>query len=327
MTGVPRFRPPGGGPHRVAVLAVPPVVGLDFTIPSQVLGRLKWEGRRPYEVVPCTPDPGVVESSVAYGFVIEAGLSALDDADTVIVPGTLRKSGNDERVLAALRTAAATGRRIVSICTGAFVLAEAGLLDGRRATTHWAWATEFQDRFPAVDVDPTVLFVDEGDALTSAGLAAGIDLCLHLIRTDLGAAAANAAARYTVVSPIRTGGQAQFIAAPTPTNGDRSLAATRAWAGDRLAEPLGLADLAAHAGVSVRTLTRRFQAETGLSPLQWLLQQRIDLARELLETTDLPIDAVARRSGLGTADSLRAHLQRRVGLTPTAYRTAFSRSV
>ncbi|MQA94122.1 MAG: helix-turn-helix domain-containing protein [Streptosporangiales bacterium] len=313
-------------PHRVAVLAVPPVVGLDFTIPSQVLGRLAWEGRWPYEVVPCTADPGVVDSSVAYGFVIEEGLDALAGADTVIVPGTNRKYGNDERVLAALRTAAAAGTRTVSICTGAFVLAEAGILDGRRATTHWAYTAEFRARFPRVELDPSVLFVDGGTVLTSAGLAAGIDLCLHLIRTDLGAAAANAAARSTVVSPIRTGGQAQFIAAPTPENGERSLAATRAWAGDRLAEPLGLAELAAHAGVSVRTLSRRFRAETGLSPLQWLLQQRIDLARELLETTGLPMDVVARRSGLGTADSLRAHLHRRVGVTPTAYRTAFSRA-
>jgi transcriptional regulator GlxA family with amidase domain len=212
----------------------------------------------------------------------------------------------------------------VSICTGAFVLAMAGVLDGRRATTYWRRADEFAARFPAVDLDPRVLYVDEDRILTSAGLAAGIDLCLHIVRTDFGAAVANAVARDVVVAPVRSGGQAQFITSPLPA-GDGSLAATRTWALERLDRRLTLGDLAKHAAVSVRTLTRRFRDETGITPLQWLLQQRIGRARELLESTSMSVDEVARFSGLGTADSLRGHLLRQVGVTPTAYRATFSR--
>lgn len=228
--------------------------------------------------------------------------------------------GADPRVLDALRAAAARGRRIASICTGAFVLAQAGLLDSRRATTFWSMSEEFKERFPAVDIVPGVLFVEDDGVLTSAGLSAGIDLCLHMVRGDYGAAVANATARLVVAAPARPGGQAQFTETPLPADRGTSLAATRAWALARLHEPTTLAELARHAGLSVRTLTRRFRAETGLSPLQWLLHQRLHRAREILETTALPVDQVAARSGLGTADSLRAHLVRSTGLTPTAYR-------
>ena len=254
------------------------------------------------------------------------GLDVIADADTVLVTGTGNRLAADTRVLAALRDAAGSGKRIASICTGAFVLAQAGLLDGRSATTYWLHSAEFRSRFPAVDLRPDVLFVEDGRLLTSAGLAAGIDLCLHMVRSDYGAAAANSVARLAVVAPVRPGGQAQFIDSPLPPENGSSLTPTRAWAADRLHEPLTLADLAAHAHTSIRTLTRRFHAETGLSPLQWLLHQRVDRARELLETTSLSVAEVAIRTGLGTPDSLRQHLRNRIGLTPSAYRAAFTRA-
>ena len=314
-------------PHRVAVLAVPPIVPFDTAIPGQVLGDAVEDGRSLYEVRLCTADPGPVATADDFSLGVARGLSELAWAQTIIVPGTLNRVAVDARVLEALRAAAARGARLVSICTGAFVLAEAGLLDGRDATTYWWRAEEFAARFPDVRLDPDVLYVDDGDVLTSAGLAAGIDLCLHLIRRDFGAAAANEAARRVVVAPFRSGGQAQFITAPVPRADDQSLAATRAWASERLDTRLTLDDLAGHAHVSTRTLTRRFREQTGLSPLQWILHERVRLARELLETSGSGIEEIARLSGLGTADSLRVHLLRSIGLTPTAYRAAFRRDV
>ena len=314
-----------GRPHRVAVLAVPPIVPFDTAIPGQVLRNAESADGRPlYEVRICTADPGPVATTDDYSLTIDRGLAELSWAQTVVVPGTFIRRDIDPRVLAALRDAAPT-TRLVSICTGAFVLAAAGLLNGRKATTYWRRAAEFAELYPDVGLDPDVLYVDDGDMLSSAGLAAGIDLCLHLIRRDFGAAAANDAARRVVVAPFRSGGQAQFITTPVPPADDQSLATTRAWAAERLDQRLSLEDLAAHAHVSTRTLTRRFREQTGLSPLQWLLHERLSLARELLETTGKGIEEVARLSGLGTADSLRAHLLRSIGLTPTAYRTAFRR--
>lgn len=324
-------RNPKTTPHRVAVLAVPPVVPFDLSIPGLVFGYAEVDGRPCYEVRTVTAEPGPIASadfSSDVEIVVPNGLDVLDAADTIVVPGTHSREETDPRILEAIRRAAAGGRRLVSVCTGAFVLGLAGILDGRRATTYWRRAEEFAARFPAVDLDPRVLYVDSdepgGRILTSAGLAAGIDLCLHIVRADYGSAVANAVARNIVVAPVRPGGQAQFIASPVPS-GDGSLAATRGWALERLDQRLTLDDLARHARVSVRTLSRRFRDETGLSPLQWLSQQRIGRARELLESTSLSIDEVARFSGLGTADSLRAHLLRHVGLTPTAYRAAFTR--
>lgn len=211
----------------------------------------------------------------------------------------------------------------MSICTGAFLLAAAGLLDGLRATTHWAYADQFRRLHPGVELDPEVLFIDCGDVLTSAGVAAGIDLCLHVVRTDHGSEVANRAARRCVVPPWRDGGQAQYIERPVPRNPDTGTAATREWARQRLDEPVALRELAAHARMSVRTFTRHFRSETGLSPARWLLQQRTDHARLLLETTDLSVEAVARRSGFGTAAALRQRLHERVGVSPSAYRRAF----
>ncbi|MCW2919217.1 MAG: transcriptional regulator, AraC family [Actinomycetia bacterium] len=313
--------------HRVVVVAVPPVIIFDLSIPELVFGEAYVNGRPGYEVVVCTADPGAVPSIGALQVVVPLGLDEIRGADTVIVTGTGSREETDPRVLTALLEAVEAGARVASICSGAFVLAQAGLLDGRRATTHWVQAPELARRFPAVTVHPDVLYVDDGPILTSAGVTAGIDLCLHLVRTDYGAAVANAVARLAVFAPVRPGGQAQFIASPLPPEDGVSLAATRSWALERLDQPLTRQDLARHARTSIRTLTRRFREETSISPLQWLLVQRIERARELLETTALPLDQVAKRSGLGTADSLRQHLRRRTGLTPSAYRAAFTRSV
>ncbi|MFG6198160.1 GlxA family transcriptional regulator [Nonomuraea sp. JJY05] len=305
--------------HRLAAVIVPPVLSFDVSIPLMVFNSVPH-----YDVRVCTARPGAVPTVAGPDVVVAHGLEALEDADTVIAVGSGGEQAPPE-VLDALRKAAAGGARIASLCTGAFVLAQAGLLDGRRATTHWGLAGDLAARFPSVDVRPDVLFVEDDGIFTSAGAAAAIDLCLHLIRLDYGAAVANTAARLAVVSPVRPGGQAQFIETPLPPERGTSLASTRAWVLEHLDRPLTLADLAGHAKISVRTLARRFHAETGLSPLQWLLHRRVDRARELLETTGLPMDQVAGRSGLGSADSLRKHLVSRVGLTPTAYRASFTR--
>ncbi len=307
-------------PHRVAVIACPPVTTFDLSIPGVVFGATTFGEQPAYEVTVCTLVPGVVPARYGTDVVVPDGLEAVERADTVMVTGTADREGPDPRVLDALRAAAARGARIASICTGAFVLAQAGLLKGRRATTFWTASSEFGRLFPEVELVPAVLFVEDGKVLTSAGMSAGIDLCLHLVRSDYGAAVANTTARLVVAAPVRPGGQAQFIETPLPPERGTSLAATRAWALARLHEPTTLAELARHAGTSTRTLTRRFRAETGLSPLQWLLHQRLDRACEILETTTLPMDQVAARSGLGTADSLRTHLTRHTGLTPSTYR-------
>jgi AraC family transcriptional regulator, transcriptional activator FtrA len=229
----------------------------------------------------------------------------------------------------ALRAAARHGARVLSICTGAFALAEAGLLDGRRAATHWSWAGELAARLPAVSVDPEVLFVDQGDVLTSAGMSAGIDLSLHLIRRDHGTACADLVARHMVAPPHRDGGQAQFFSAVEPGAGEGatdSLEPTRAWARERIATPLTVEAMARHANVSPRTFARRFRAETGTTPLQWLLARRVLAARRLLERSDLPVEAVAAEAGFGDAASLRAHFRRATATTPTAYRRTFQAS-
>ncbi len=247
----------------------------------------------------------------------------------MIIPACYERGPLFERGELTDELAAALGRippsaRIASICTGVYVLAAAGRLDGRRATTHWADAERLQRLFPRIDVDPDVLFVDDGDILTSAGVAAGIDLCLHMVRCDdHGAAVANDVARRTVVPPHRDGGQAQYIRRPVPDPQQASTSGARAWALGRLHEPLQLRDMAERESMSVRTFTRRFREETGVSPGQWLTRQRVERARHLLESTDLTVDQVARESGFGTAQSMRAHLQTALGVTPTAYRRTF----
>jgi transcriptional regulator GlxA family with amidase domain len=306
--------------HLVVALALPSVVAFDLSVPAQVFGR--YEG--PYAFEACAERPGRVPTTTGFSVHVDRGLEALADADTVIVPGFDPPAWElPGAVLAALRAAYARGARVGSICTGAFALAQAGLLDGRRATTHWAYAQRLARMRPAVDVDPGVLYVDEGDVVTSAGVAAGIDLCLHLVRRDVGAEAANAIARQIVVAPHRDGGQAQFVDAPLPRDDDRGLAVTRAWALDRLREPLTVAAMARHAACSERTFARRFRAETGTTPLQWLLRERVLHARRLLEATDLPIEDVAFEAGFGTAASLRTHFRRSTATSPLAYRRTF----
>jgi transcriptional regulator GlxA family with amidase domain len=314
--------------HRVAVLALDPVIGYDLTIPPQVLGTATNAAGEPlYDVRVCGIDRSPIRVVSGYTMIPDHGAEALADADTVIVPGTQvaepRRGGTLPDRLAAAFDLIRPGTRLMSICTGAFVLGAAGILDGRPATTHWAHADAFRALYPKVLLDEDVLFVDDGDVLTSAGLGAGVDLCLHLLRIDHGSEVANRVARYCVVPPWRDGGQSQFIERHLPPPGTEGTAPTRAWALARLDTPLDLAGLARHARMSVRTFSRRFRAETGMSPGTWLIQQRVRHARHLLETTDLPVDRVATRAGLGTAASLRQHLRASIGVSPLAYRKTF----
>ncbi|HEX2084423.1 MAG TPA: helix-turn-helix domain-containing protein [Solirubrobacteraceae bacterium] len=309
-------------PAKVVALVFPGVVAFDLATPAQVFGHRA--ERRRYAFAVATPRPGEVPTSTGFSVLVAAGLDELDGADTVVVPGHVDLEREwDAGALAALRAAHARGARIASVCTGAFVLAAAGLLDGRRATTHWHDAPRLAAWHPAVDVDPDVLYVDEGDVLTSAGVAAGIDLCLHLVRLDHGEDVANAVARRIVVARHRSGGQAQFVERPLPASEAAGLEATRAWALERLREPLTVAAMARHALMSERSFARRFRAETGTTPLRWLIDRRVAPARRLLERTDLPVEAVAAESGFGTAASLRDHFGRAVRTPPTAYRRAF----
>jgi transcriptional regulator GlxA family with amidase domain len=317
---------PTAPPHRIAVLALPAVLPFELSIPGRVFGSATdSSGERLYDVVTCSIDGAPVPSAEDFTVVVRHGPEALRAADTVIV-APIDLGSADERVLAVAAAAlreAGDRSRIASICTGADVLAAAGLLDGRRATTHWKHTVEFRRDHPSVRLDPDVLYVDEGGILTSAGAASGIDLCLHIIRRDHGAEVANRAARACVVPPYRDGGQAQFIDHPVPAEAATSTAATRTWALEHLDRPLSLTDLARHAAMSRRTFTRRFRDEVGISPNRWLTQQRVELARRLLETTDLPIDQVATRVGIGSASSLRLHLGAALGVAPSAYRRTF----
>ncbi|RSM51809.1 AraC family transcriptional regulator [Actinoplanes sp. ATCC 53533] len=316
--------------HSVAMLALDGVVGFDLGVPPQVFGTA-WDaaGNRLYSVTTCGDGPGPVRPERGgFQVVPDHDLGPLATADTVLVPGvtggtTMTDGSVAPAVAEALRAAHARGARIISICTGASVLAAAGLLDGRTAASHWAWAKRLSRLYPRVDWDFDVLFVDDGDVLTSAGVAAGVDLCLHVIRQDHGSLVANQAARRCVVAPWRDGGQAQYIERPVPVAVGAGTEPTRAWALSRLAEQVSLEELAGHARMSVRTFTRRFRDETGLSPRQWLLRQRVAHARLLLESTDMNVDLVARRAGLGSATALRQHLRATIGVPPSAYRRTF----
>jgi transcriptional regulator GlxA family with amidase domain len=306
--------------HHVVALALPRVVAFDLAIPAQIFGDPGGPGG--YRFTLCAAASGPVPTTTGFDLVAPRGLEALTEADTVVVPGYHPLTPPQPRVLDALRAAAERGARMVSVCTGAFALAAAGLLDGRRATTHWMDADELARRHPMVDVDADLLYTAQEPVLTSAGFAAGIDLCLHLVREDQGAQAAADLARRLVVPAHRDGGQAQYLTRPMPPE-CTGLASVYAWALQHLDRPLTVADLARQAAVSPRTFARRFTAETGTTPLRWLNGQRLQEARRLLEATDLPVEEIARRCGLGTAANLRLHLARDAATTPTGYRRTF----
>lgn len=313
--------------HTVAVLALPAVIPFDLSTPIEVFTRTRLpDGRPGYRVQVCAETPDV--DAGAFTLRAPFGLDALARADTIIVPGTnALAAGLSEAVHAALRQAAANGTRIASICTGTFPLAASGLLDGLRATTHWAAAGALASAFPAVEVDPDVLYVDNGQILTSAGAAAGLDLCLHLIRRDYGSAVAADAARLSVMPLEREGGQAQFIvhdhtAAPAPAGA--ALEPILEWLRGNLAAPLTLEEIAAHAGVSTRTLIRRFREQTGTTPLQWLHRARIRQAQHLLESTGHSVERIGAQVGFGSPTAFRDRFKQTTGISPLSYRRAFS---
>ena len=313
---------------RIAVVAMDRTPLFHLSVPCEVLGADRSDMGLPrHEVVVVRAERGPLRSSSGVTLQTPHGLEALDEADVVIVPWW---GHHDEeappRLLAALRRAHARGARVAGLCGGAFVLAAAGLLDDRRATTHWMYADKLAARYPRVRVDPRVLYVDEGDVLTSAGTAAAIDLCLHLLRSLSGAEVANNVARRMVVPPHRAGGQAQYVDVPLPQlRDDDPLAATLGWALEHLDQQVSVEQLADRALMSRRTFTRQVRRRTGTSAHQWLLQQRTILAQRLLETTDLPVETVAHRSGFGAAVTLRNHFQRTLGTSPRDYRATFSR--
>ncbi|MFJ8128171.1 GlxA family transcriptional regulator [Streptomyces hydrogenans] len=310
--------------YRVAVLVLEGAKPLDVGIPAQVFTT---RASMPYEVRVCGATPGPVAGGDGLSYDVAHGLDALAWADIVFVPGYRFPDREDPppAVVEALIAAHARGARLAAISTGAFALAATGLLDGRRATTHWHYARALAEKRPLVQVDENVLFVDEGSVLTSAGAASGIDLCLHILRGDLGVGAANHAARRLVAAPYRSGGQAQYVPRSVPEPHGERFAATREWVLHHLDEPLTLDVLARHAAVSPRTFSRRFVEETGYTPMQWLLRARVDRARELLERSELGVEQIAAETGLGTGANLRMHFQRILGTTPSDYRRTFTR--
>ena len=326
----PEYCHPGSyamGMRKVAALAVPGVVAFDLSIPVEVFGRVRMAGgANGYRVQVCGTEP--VVSAGPLRIATDDGLEALADADIIIVPG--RETVETETptaVATALRTAYSTGATIASICTGAFILADAGLLDGKRATTHWSAADLFRAAFPAVVLDPEVLYVDEGRLLTSAGASAGIDLCLHMVQRDYGAATAATAAKLAVAPLHRSGGQAQFIVRnqlPASMIGEETyLSGVLAWIEQNARRELTLADIAAYAATSIRTLNRRFQTETGQTPMQWVTGVRIRHAQELLEQTSLSVERIGREVGFTSAANFREQFRRLSGVAPQAYRNTF----
>ncbi|RMI38291.1 helix-turn-helix domain-containing protein [Streptomyces triticirhizae] len=317
--------------HRVAVLARPRLLSLELGIVHQLFGQARAggtvTGEPLYEVLTCATEPGELETDGDFTLTVRHGPEALAEADTVVVLSSpedyVQQRPELTRPLARAFARLRPGARVASICTGAFVLASAGLLDGHTATTHWRYSESFARLFPRVTLDRDVLYTDGGAVLTSAGCAAGIDLCLHMIRRDHGMAVANDVARRTVVPPHREGGQTQYIREPVPQPASPGTAAARAWALRRLGEPITLAMLAEREAMSVRNFTRRFRTEVGMAPMAWLTEQRMRFARELLEDSDLSVDRVAERAGLGTAANLRQHFHAALGTSPSAYRTTF----
>lgn len=314
------------GGHIVGLAVTDGMPVFELAVPCEVFGVDRSDLVDPwYELRLCAAEPGPLRTTAGLRIDTPYGLDDLLRADTIVVPAVARAVQLDppRGLVEALRVAHERGRRIMSICSGAYVLAAAGLLDGRRATTHWMNGVDFAHRFPEIDFDPVPLYIDEGDIITSAGTGSAIDACLHLVRQDHGAAVANEVARRMVVPPHREGGQAQYTRiAPVPGRSD-SLAHVLDWAREHLGEPLTVPRLAQVAHLSERTFTRRFRDTLGISPLQWLLQQRVRRAQELLETTDESVEDIARRCGFGTAASMRYHFGRVAGVSPQTYRHVF----
>jgi len=312
--------------HRVVALILPPQSTFELACAAEVFGV-----RRPgipahYEFAVCAEQPGAIQTLAGYAVVVPNGLPMLQSADTIVIPGwQLRHQRASPAVIEAVQAAHRRGARIVAICAGAFLLAQAGLLDQRRATTHWRMAADLQAGFPNVIVEADSLYIDQDNIATSAGTAAGIDLCLHLVRTDHGASYAAQIARHMVMPPHREGGQLQYAAPAGTQPPTDSLAPLLDWALERLHKPLALSDLATHAQVSARTLARRFADQLGVSPGRWLLNQRITAAQALLEQTDLPVEAVARKTGLSSASNLRRRFRGTLHTSPAAYRRSFGR--
>ncbi|MEV5316693.1 helix-turn-helix domain-containing protein [Streptomyces sp. NPDC052687] len=322
--------------HVVAVAVTGNAPTFELAVPCEVFGLDRSEVSDPwYELRLCAAEPGTLRTPAGLTLHTPYGLDDLAEADTVVVSACERRVQLDppEPLLEAVRAAHASGRRIVSLCSGAYVLAAAGLLDGRRATTHWMNATDFARRFPRVTYEPHALYVQDGTVFTSAGTGAVIDLCLHLVRQDRGAAVANEVARRMVVPPHREGGQSQYArpsahpplepSALRSRRPDAGLGPVLDWARERLHEPLTVPALARAAHLSERTFARRFREVLGTTPLQWILQERVRLAQELLETTDDPVESIARRTGFGTAANLRHHFARLTTVSPQSYRQVF----
>jgi AraC family transcriptional activator FtrA len=318
--------------HRVAVLVFPPVSVFETAVACEVFGIDRREmGVPAYDFRVCTYDEPPFTTNGGGGLTVDTPhrLEALRWADTIILPGWPRPVSRPvpEAVVAELQRAHRRGARFASLCSGAFVLASAGLLDGQRATTHWMHARDLASLYPSIDVDAGVLYVGSGQVWTSAGTAAAIDLCLHFVRMDYGAEVANVFARRMVVPAHRDGGQAQYVQAPVPeVPTDDDLGRTLDWAINNLDRELSVEDLARRARMSPRTFARRFKASTGTTPLQWLLTQRVVLAQRLLEGTDLPVEVVAGQSGFGSSATLRQHFARVVGTSPLSYRQMFRRA-
>jgi transcriptional regulator GlxA family with amidase domain len=321
------FPPAALDPRAVAVIVHDGVTAFELGVACDIFGDYSSQalGIPWYRMFVCGLTAGPFATDGGFQVLPAHGPERIREAGTLIVLPAVSFEQLPPELPGILRQAHERGSRIVSLCTGAFALGAAGLLDGRRATTHWEECAQLARQFPAAKVDPDVLFTDDDDILTSAGSAASIDLCLHVVRKDYGTEIATRLARQLVVPPQRDGGQAQYIDAPLPEPGGASLfAGTLDWLQGHLDEPVTVEDLAARAAMSPRTFARRFLASTGTTPYRWLLRQRVQLAQRLLETTDLPIDQVARSSGFSTAANLRKHFSRVVRTSPQSYRRTFS---
>lgn len=312
-------------PGTVAILVYEGLCVFEFGIALEIFGLprpeldVAWYGHQIVAV-----DPGPMHALGGFRIAVDAGLDALDTARTIIIPGwRSHHETPPEALLQALRRAHARGARLLSICSGVFALAATGLLDGKAATTHWQFCAELAERFPLITVDPNVLYVDSGQLITSAGSAAGIDACLHLIARDFGTHIANSVARRLVMAPQRTGGQAQFIVAPVSKSPRNELTRILQWLREHLDQPLSVGDMAARVAMSERTFLRRFVETTGLPPKTWLQQERLNRARALLESTDQSMAGIAQACGYRSVESFRAAFRNAIGLPPTAYRERF----